>query len=107
MNSTDLDSGPAEIEYEIIRQPSKGRIVYVNDTELPVRKFTQEDVTLERVLFVPSQLNLTGSETVRDAFYFGVTDGIQRPAFNLFQVRVRLFIFCRLRMCQCCGVWNF
>nr|XP_039270667.1 chondroitin sulfate proteoglycan 4-like [Styela clava]XP_039270668.1 chondroitin sulfate proteoglycan 4-like [Styela clava]XP_039270669.1 chondroitin sulfate proteoglycan 4-like [Styela clava] len=87
LNAVDPDNSPEEVTYSIIRPPSRGHIAFVNESLTKITKFTQFDVNEGKVVFVPKKINMTESQ-LNDALYFSVTDGIQRPAYNLFQIKI-------------------
>jgi len=85
--TTDLDTPPEEITYEVISGPTFGRLLLLpfdqNTSEVrPVQKFTQYDVDSNRVVYEHNG-TLQGA-----TFYFRVSDGAHKPAYNVFRVLV-------------------
>ncbi|XP_070515030.1 chondroitin sulfate proteoglycan 4 isoform X2 [Cardiocondyla obscurior] len=85
--TTDPDTPPEEITYEVISGPTFGRLLLLpfdqNSSEVrPVEKFTQYDIDSNRVVYEHNGTLQTSS------FYFRVSDGAFTPFYNVFNVHV-------------------
>lgn len=78
----DADTPADQITYSVTRLPNNGRLAFNDNPTQQIREFTQEDVNLNRVMFI--------SDGSRDdgAFYFRVSDGAFRPYLKNFSIRV-------------------
>lgn len=85
--TTDPDTPPEEITYDVISGPTFGRLLLLpfdqNISEVrPVEKFTQYDVDSNRVVYEHNGTLQTAS------FYFRVWDGAYNPIYTVFSVHV-------------------
>ncbi|XP_011875001.1 PREDICTED: chondroitin sulfate proteoglycan 4-like [Vollenhovia emeryi] len=85
--TTDPDTPPEEIQYDVISGPTFGRLLLLpldqNISEVrPVEKFTQSDVDSNRVVYEHNGTLQTAS------FYFRVSDGAYNPMYTVFNVHV-------------------
>ncbi|KAG7201656.1 hypothetical protein KM043_004386 [Ampulex compressa] len=85
--TTDPDTPPEEIMYEVISGPTYGRLLLLpfdqNSSEVQqVAKFSQEDVDSSRLVYEHSGPLQAAS------FYFRVWDGLFNPAYRVFNVQV-------------------
>ncbi|XP_011053111.1 PREDICTED: chondroitin sulfate proteoglycan 4 [Acromyrmex echinatior] len=85
--TTDPDTPPEEIIYDVISGPTFGRLLLLpfdqNISEVrPVEKFTQYDVDSNRVVYEHNGTLQTAS------FYFRVWDGAYNPIYTVFNVHV-------------------
>lgn len=82
LNTTDPDTPPEGIIYEIMNGPDNGKVVLARNPDDPITKFTQKDVNDDEVIFVHDGSMGNG------AFYFSVTDGSFNPYFKVFKIIV-------------------
>lgn len=85
--TTDPDTPPEEITYDVISGPTFGRLLLLpfnqNTSEVrPVEKFTQYDVDSNRVVYEHNGTLQTAS------FYFRVGDGAYTPIYRVFNVHI-------------------
>ncbi|CAG5093715.1 Similar to CSPG4: Chondroitin sulfate proteoglycan 4 (Homo sapiens) [Cotesia congregata] len=85
--TTDADTPPEELVYDVISAPTAGRLLLFtfeqNSSEVrQVNKFTQQDVDSNRLVY---EHNGSSQPVV---FYFRVSDGRFTPVYTLFNVHV-------------------
>lgn len=85
--TTDADTGPEAIIYEVISGPTHGRLLLLpfhqNSSEVHIaNKFSQFDVDSSRVVYEHSGPLQAAS------FYFRVSDGYFNPVYKVFNVHV-------------------
>ncbi|XP_057318749.1 chondroitin sulfate proteoglycan 4 [Microplitis mediator] len=85
--TTDADTPPEELVYDVISEPTAGRLLLFtfeqNSSDVrQVTKFTQQDVDSNRLVY---EHNGSSQAVV---FYFRVSDGRFTPVYTLFNVHV-------------------
>ena len=69
--STDDLQPSSSITYTITTGPNAGHLAFVADSSTPITSFTQQDIDLQRVIYVHDR-----SEVTADRFEFTVNDGV-------------------------------
>ncbi|XP_070542847.1 chondroitin sulfate proteoglycan 4-like [Ptychodera flava] len=82
LETTDPDSPPEEIKYDIIDGPSNGRVALISDHSVALREFTQKHINDEALIFIHNGKKEPG------AFYFRVSDGVHKDVYKMFNLNV-------------------
>ena len=81
--TTDPDTPPSDIVYQVINGPSNGHLVTRDNPDTTINRFTQEDINRGQVVFIQDGSMDSG------AFYFRVSDRKFKPFYKVFNIRVR------------------
>ena len=81
--TTDPDTPPNEIVYQVVNGPSNGHLVTRDNPDTTINRFTQEDINRGQVVFIQDGSMDSG------AFYFRVSDRKFKPFYKVFNIRVR------------------
>uniref|UniRef100_UPI00358E9714 chondroitin sulfate proteoglycan 4-like n=1 Tax=Myxine glutinosa TaxID=7769 RepID=UPI00358E9714 len=83
LHITDKDTPPEQLAYEVVQGPGNGYLVLArHEGKQPTVTFTQADINVGRLLFVPD-----GSSS-SSVFYFWVADGTHKPIYSRFSISV-------------------
>ncbi|XP_050402856.1 chondroitin sulfate proteoglycan 4 [Patella vulgata] len=82
LKTTDKDTGPKDLVYEIRTPPKHGRLVVGVDTGKSVTMVTQQDIDDHKLLYIND-----GSKGP-DSFFFRVSDGVHNPYYKTFNIYV-------------------
>ncbi len=81
--TTDPDTPPEGLTYQIVNPPNNGYIVMASDPDVPIDAFTQRDINEQKVLFIQDGSMESG------AFYLRISDGKFDPFFKVVNVLVQ------------------
>ena len=82
LNTTDADTPPGGIAYEMGNGPNNGYGVNIDQPDVPIESFSQFDVDKGKIMFMYDGSMESG------AFYFKVTDGQFKPIYKVFNIKV-------------------
>uniref|UniRef100_A0A2C9K2C2 Laminin G domain-containing protein n=1 Tax=Biomphalaria glabrata TaxID=6526 RepID=A0A2C9K2C2_BIOGL len=85
LTTIDMDTGPEEIKYTIVTQPSNGMVVKLPDNRTRISSFSQKDINDENIMF-----RHDGTRKSSDSLYFKVWDGLFDPHFSNMNILVIL-----------------
>ncbi|XP_071117957.1 chondroitin sulfate proteoglycan 4-like isoform X2 [Haliotis cracherodii] len=82
LKTTDLDTPPDGIVYNIVTGPQNGKLIFWDFPNIKITTFTQADLDKGRLLFQHDGSKQPG------AFYFKVSDGKFSPYYKIFNIHV-------------------
>ena len=82
LHTSDPDTPPSGLLYEIVNPPNNGILVHRDDLKKPLEAFTQQDINEHKILFMHDGSTQSG------AFYFKVSDGRFDPYYKVFNINV-------------------